>query len=229
MNSTKRFACVLFSIIFLLRVLTLSPSAEVKVYRSVTTEKKQIALTFDDGPHPSLTPKILAILAKYGVPATFFMVGQNVLNYPSAAKQVIDAGHEVGNHTFTHPHIAALHEKAILEEIGKCEDALEELCEYRPHLLRTPQGALTQNLERCLSDDDYILVLWSLDTRDWDNKSTAYIVQTVLGNVKSGDIILMHDYIGYNSKTPEALEKIIPELLSQGYEFVTVSELLGLR
>lgn len=229
MNSIKRFACVLFSIIFLLRVLTLSPSAEVKVYRSVTTEKKQIALTFDDGPHPSLTPKILAILAKYGVHATFFMVGENVINYPTAAKQVIEAGHEVGNHTFTHPHLAGLNEHAIMEEIGKCEDALEELCEYRPHLLRTPQGALTQNLERCLSDDDYILVLWSLDTRDWDNKSTAYIVQTVLGNVKSGDIILMHDYIGYNSKTPEALEKIIPELLSQGYEFVTVSELLGLR
>ena len=229
MNKPKRLACVLFSIIFLLRVLTLSPAAEVKVYRSVTTEKKQIALTFDDGPHPSLTPKILAILAKYGVPATFFMVGQNVLNYPSAAKQVIDAGHEVGNHTFTHPHLAGLNEHAIMEEIGKCEDALEELSEYRPHLLRTPQGAMTANLEKCLSDDDYILVLWSLDTRDWDNKSTAYIVQTVLGNVKSGDIILMHDYIGYNSKTPEALEKIIPELLSQGYEFVTVSELLGLR
>ena len=229
MSNPKRLACVVLSIFFLLRVLTLSPFAEVKVYRSVTTEKKQIALTFDDGPHPSLTPKILAILAKYGVPATFFMVGQNVLNYPTAAKQVIEAGHEVGNHTFTHPHLANLNEHAIMEEIGKCEDALEELSEYRPHLLRTPQGALTQNLERCLSDDDYILVLWSLDTRDWDNKSTAYIVQTVLGNVKSGDIILMHDYIGYNSKTPEALEKIIPELLSQGYEFVTVSELLGLR
>ena len=229
MNNCKRVWCVLISFFVLLRLLMLSPSAEVKVYRSVTTEKKQIALTFDDGPHPSLTPKILAILAKYGGPATFFMVGQNVLNYPSAAKQVIDAGHEVGNHTFTHPHLANLNEHAIMEEIGKCEDALEELSEYRPHLLRTPQGDLTQNLERCLSDDDYILVLWSLDTRDWDNKSTAYIVQTVLGNVKSGDIILMHDYIGYNSKTPEALEKIIPELLSQGYEFVTVSELLGLR
>ena len=228
MNKPKRLACVLFSIVFLLRVLMLSPSAEVKVYRSVTTEKKQIALTFDDGPHPSLTPKILAILAKYGVPATFFMVGQNVLNYPTAAKQVIDAGHEVGNHTFTHPHLANLNEHAIMEEIGKCEDALEELSEYRPHLLRTPQGALTENLEKCLSDDDYILVLWSLDTRDWDNKSTAYIVQTVLGNVKSGDIILMHDYIGYNSKTPEALERIIPALLAQGYEFVTVSELLGI-
>ena len=116
----------------------------------------------------------------------------------------------------------------ILEEIGKCEDALEELCEYRPHILRTPQGALTPSLERCLLEDDYILVLWSLDTRDWDNKSTASITQAVLERVQAGDIILMHDYIGHNSKTPEALEKIIPTLLSRGYEFVNLSELLGL-
>ncbi len=229
MKSIKRIASTILSLMLLVRLFILSPSAEVKVYRSVTTEKKQIALTFDDGPHPALTPRILEILAKYNVPATFFMVGQNVLNYPNAARAVIDAGHEVGNHTFTHPHIANLNEKAIFEEIGKCEDALEELCEYRPHLLRTPQGALTQSLERCLLDDDYILVLWSLDTRDWENKSTASIVKTVLEGVQSGDIILMHDFIGHNSKTPEALEKIIPILLSRGYEFVTVSALLGVR
>ena len=229
MKSIKRIASTILSLVLLVRLFILSPSAEVRVYRSVTTEKKQIALTFDDGPHPALTPRILEILAKYNVPATFFMVGQNVLNYPNAARAVIEAGHEVGNHTFTHPHIANLNEKAIFEEIGKCEDALEELCEYRPHLLRTPQGALTQSLERCLLDDDYILVLWSLDTRDWENKSTASIVKTVLECVQSGDIILMHDFIGHNSKTPEALEKIIPILLSRGYEFVTVSALLGVR
>ena len=158
MRWTKPATSVVLCLIFLVRMLSVSPSAEIKVYRSVETEKKRIALTFDDGPHPSLTPKILQILAKYDIPATFFMVGQNVINYPTAAKQVILAGHEVGNHTFTHPHIAALNEKAIFEEIGKCEDALEELCEYRPHLLRTPQGALTPSLERCLADDDYILV-----------------------------------------------------------------------
>lgn len=229
MKCEKRAVSLVLCLLFLIRIFILSPLAEIKVYRSVETEKKQIALTFDDGPHPSLTPKILQILAKYNIPATFFMVGQNVINYPSAAKQVILAGHEVGNHTFTHPHIANLSEKAIFDEIGRCEDALEELCEYRPHLLRTPQGALTPSLERCLADDDYILVLWSLDTRDWDNKSTACIVRTVLENIKAGDIILMHDYIGYNSKTPEALEQIIPKLLAEGYEFVTVSELLGLR
>ena len=229
MKCEKRAVSLVLCLLFLIRIFILSPLAEIKVYRSVETEKKQIALTFDDGPHPSLTPKILQILAKYNIPATFFMVGQNVINYPNAAKQVILAGHEVGNHTFTHPHIANLSEKAIFDEIGRCEDALEELCEYRPHLLRTPQGALTPSLERCLADDDYILVLWSLDTRDWDNKSTACIVRTVLENIKAGDIILMHDYIGYNSKTPEALEQIIPKLLAEGYEFVTVSELLGLR
>ncbi len=227
MKSTKRIASAILSFVFLLRFFTFTPSAEVKVYRSVTTEKKQIALTFDDGPHPKLTPRILEILEQYSIPATFFMVGQNVLNYPEEARAVIEAGHEVGNHTFTHPHIANLNEKAIFDEIGKCEDALEELCEYRPHLLRTPQGALTPSLERCLIDDDYILVLWSLDTRDWENKSPACIVQTVLNRVQAGDIILMHDFIGHNSKTPEALEKIIPILLSQGYEFVTVSTLLG--
>jgi peptidoglycan/xylan/chitin deacetylase (PgdA/CDA1 family) len=228
MKNAKRIAGILFSFVFLVRALTLSPSAEIKVYRSVATDKKQIALTFDDGPHPTLTPRILEILAKYNITATFFMVGQNVLNYPEAARAVIEAGHEVGNHTFTHPHIADLNEKAIFDEIGKCEDALEELCEYRPHILRTPQGAMTPSLEKCLLEDDYILVLWSLDTRDWENKSTAHIVQTVLDRVQPGDIILMHDYIGHNSKTPEALEKIIPILLSQGYEFVTVSALLGI-
>ena len=229
MSRKKRFVSAVLTFLLLFRFFVFPSAAEVKVYRSVETEKKQIALTFDDGPHPTLTPKILEILARYHVPATFFMVGQNVLNYPEAARAVIDAGHEVGNHTFTHPHIASLNEQAIFEEIGRCEDALEELCEYRPHILRTPQGVLTPSLEKCLLEEDYILVLWSLDTRDWDNKSTDAIVRSVLDGVKSGDIILMHDYIGYNSKTPEALETIIPELLSLGYEFVTVSELLGVR
>ena len=172
MKIKERMVSVSLSLLLLLHFLTIVSVAEVKVYRSVETEKKQIALTFDDGPHPILTERILKILAQYGVSATFFMVGENVINYPEAAKQVILAGHEVGNHTFTHPHIANLNEKAIFDEIGKCEDALEELCEYRPHILRTPQGALTPSLERCLLDDDYILVLWSLDTRDWDNTRT---------------------------------------------------------
>ena len=224
----RRWTLVLV-IVLLLRMWTPSCFADVKVYRSVPTGDKRIALTFDDGPHPSLTPRILEILDRFGIQATFFMVGQNIIYYPEAAKMVIERGHEVGNHTFTHPHIAGLDERGIMDEISKCEDSLEELCEYRPHLLRTPQGAMTPSLEKCLQEDDYILVLWSLDTRDWEIKNTACVAQTVLSRVQAGDIILMHDYIGYHSKTPEALEIIIPKLLSQGYEFVTVSALLGIQ
>ena len=124
MRIIKRLSSIALCIAFLLQALGVFAGAEVKVYRSVATDKKQIALTFDDGPHPSLTPKILEILARYDIQATFFMVGQNVINYPTAAKAVIDAGHEIGNHTFTHPHLAALDESSIMQEINKCEYAL---------------------------------------------------------------------------------------------------------
>lgn len=204
-------------------------SAETEVYRSVQTDTMQIALTFDDGPHPHLTPKILEILDRYHVQATFFMVGQNIVNYPDTARAVLNAGHEVGNHTFSHRHIRLLNEGFLNDELGKCEDVLEELYEYRPHLFRPPEGAVTQFVKACSEEMDYTLILWSLDTKDWEKKSVEQIVQTVLNSVRPGDIILMHDYIGTNSKTPEALEILLPELLARGYEPVTVSRLLGIQ
>ncbi len=201
-------------------------SAQVTAYRSVQTETKRIALTFDDGPHPFLTERILDILDRYHVKATFFMVGENVRNYPDAAREVIARGHEVGNHTNSHDSMACMDARTVLREMIGCEDALEELCEYRPHLFRPPEGAVTPHVQSCLEDEDYLLVLWSLDTRDWEKKSTDHIVRTVLDGVRAGDIILMHDYIGRNSKTPEALEILLPQLLERGYELVTVSDLL---
>ena len=217
--------CMLLSLLCL--SLTLSVGAESEVLRHVPTDGMQIAITFDDGPHPTLTPRILEILERYGVSATFFMVGRNVINYPDAARAVLAAGHEIGNHTFTHGRVAALNEATLAEEIGRCEDALEELCEYRPHLFRPPEGALTEALMRCTETGDYRVVLWSLDTRDWENKNADEIVACVLQRIKPGDIILMHDYIGRKSKTPEALERLLPELLRRGFEPVTVSRLLG--
>ena len=214
---------VLFS--FVLRICIV---AQTEVHRSVKTDSMQIALTFDDGPHPYLTQEILDILAQYNVKATFFMVGENVINYPDAAKAVLAAGHEVGNHTFSHTHVKGLSEREVLDELGRCEDALEELCEYRPHLFRPPEGALNEYVEHCSDHFDYTLVLWSLDTRDWENKNAEQIADAVLSNVAPGDIILMHDYIGRQSKTPEALAKLLPMLIERGYELVTVSRLLGI-
>ena len=186
----------------------------------------KIALTFDDGPHPRLTHRILEILERYGVKATFFMVGVNVTNYPDAAKAVLAAGHEVGNHTYTHAHVQSMSEDDLFRELNMCEDALDALCGYRPRLFRPPQGMVNVSVEQCVAEKDYTMILWSLDTRDWEQKDTAKIVSRVLAQVHSGDIILMHDYIGTKSHTPDALGILIPQLLKRGFEFVTVSELL---
>ena len=193
--------------------------------RSVRNDEMKIALTFDDGPHPALTKRILEILAKYDVKATFFMVGVNVENYPDAARAVLEAGHEIGNHTYSHRILKQLSPQEIDDEIGRCEDVLEELCEYRPHLFRPPEGALSPLVEADADQNDYSLILWSLDTRDWEDKNADHIAQKVLEKVKSGDIILMHDYIGHGSRTPEALEMLLPKLLSRGFKPVTVSQL----
>ena len=193
--------------------------------RSVRNDEMKIALTFDDGPHPTLTPRILDILEKYNVKATFFMVGVNVENYPDAARAVLEAGHEIGNHTYSHRILSHLSHEEIDSEIEGCEDLLESLCQRRPHLFRPPQGALSSLVEADADQNDYSLILWSLDTRDWEDKNADHIIQRVLSSVKSGDIILMHDYIGHNSRTPEALERLLPKLLSRGFKPVTVGEL----
>lgn len=216
-------------LIFVFLFSAFPAAGETPVYRSVETDTKKIALTFDDGPHPTLTPKILEILRRYNVKATFFMVGENVVNYPQSAQMVVNEGHEIGNHTFTHRHVLGMSEETLKGELGRCEDALRELCEYRTHLFRPPEGAVTPCVERCTEEGDYSLILWSLDTRDWEHKSAKKIASSVLDGIRPGDIILMHDYIGVKSKTPEALEVLLPELLRRGYEPVTVSDLLGLR
>ena len=219
----------IFSALLLMRTLAFAARAEGQViYRSTQSDTMRIAITFDDGPHPTLTPRILDILQKYKIRATFFMVGVNVTNYPETAKEVIARGHEVGNHTYTH-HASGLSRDAMEREIAGCEDALEELCEYRPHLFRPPQGAVNTYVEHCAAAGDYTLILWSLDTRDWECKNTEQIVDEVLSKVQPGDIILMHDYIGRHSKTPEALEILLPKLLERGFEPTTVSRLLGLQ
>ena len=194
-------------------------------FRSVKNSDMKIALTFDDGPHPALTQRILDILARYNVKATFFMVGVNVENYPDAARAVFEAGHEIGNHTYSHRILNRLTHEEIDAEIEGCESVLEELCEYRPRLFRPPQGAINPQVEADADQNDYSLILWSLDTRDWEDKNAARIAREVVSSAKAGDIILMHDYIGHGSRTPEALEILLPELLARGFKPVTVSEL----
>lgn len=196
------------------------------VYYRRRNDRMEIALSFDDGPHPSYTPEILSILAEYGVTATFFMVGENVQYYPEAAEAVLAAGHEVGNHSFDHRRLTGLNESGVRDEVSRCEEALYTLGEYRPRLLRPPEGALNDTVRRVAREGDYRLILWDVDTRDWAHTPPSTITSQVLASVQSGDIILMHDYIGHDSPTPATLRLLLPALLERGYRFVTVSQLI---
>jgi peptidoglycan/xylan/chitin deacetylase (PgdA/CDA1 family) len=196
------------------------------LFVSNRSAKKCIALTFDDGPHPVFTPKILDILGKYNAKATFFMIGQNAKRYEDIVKDVHRKGHEIGNHTYTHPDLRKISASQFLDEIEKTGNVIENITGQVPKLFRPPGGYLNNDIVNLLDQKTGIAVLWSWrqDTRDWECPTSDCIVASVIKNLKDGDIILFHDFNSKNSPTPEALEKILSELSGKGYRFVTVSE-----
>ena len=204
-----------------------SPVREEVVYHSRPNDRMEIALSFDDGPHPRLTPVILSILEEYGIKATFFMVGENVGYYPAAARAVADGGHEIGNHTFSHKKFGRLGEEEIRCEIFSCEEAIARVSDAPVRLVRPPEGQMSEAMRQAVGALDYRVILWDVDTRDWAHTPPEAITRHVLDTVQAGDIILMHDFIGYNSPTPEALRLLIPALLQRGFHFVTVGELVA--
>lgn len=206
-----------------------SEQIDVDIYRKKENEEMMIALTFDDGPHPRYTPVILDILDEYGIKATFFVIGVNATNYPDTVVEVINRGHEIGNHTYSHPHVSKINSDKLQEEIELCESTVYELTDYKTKLFRPPEGMIDADVKNVIRNLDYKVILWDIDTRDWANTPANKIAENVIQNVASGDIILMHDYVSYNSPTPEALRIFIPELLKQGYKFVVASELIGVK
>ena len=189
---------------------------------------KVVALTFDDGPHPKKTPEILEILDKYDVHATFFAVGENAEAHPEIVKAEIDAGHEIGNHTYTHVFLKNADCEKVKREICAFDDYMLEEFEYKPKLLRPPGGLYNDSVCTFAESMGYSVILWSVDTRDWAHTSAGAIADTILDNVSGGDIILCHDFIGGEAHTAQALRTVIPQLKNMGYEFVTVSELMAL-
>lgn len=198
-------------------------------YRCVKTDKKVVCLTFDDGPHPEYTEKILDILKKYEIKATFFVVGENAEKYPEIVKREKQEGHEIGNHTKTHVDVCKTTAEKVEKEILQTHDIINGLCDYEIKLIRPPGGALSQRLKNTADMMDYKIILWNVDTRDWAHSSVDSIYLNVEKNCKNGSIILFHDYISGKSPTVDALEKVIPFLKKEGYEFLTVSELCELE
>lgn len=222
----KKLLFCLFSLCFLVAALSGQVLSAPAAYYHGTPGDRRIALTFDDGPHPRYTPRILDILAEEGVSATFFFIGQNVEFYPDTARAVLEAGHEIGNHTYSHPHLRRIKKETLLGEIDRADTVLHGIgCGATP-LFRPPEGFLDTDYSRILDTAQKTAVLWSIDTRDWAHTPSADIVKQVEAGLAGGDIILFHDYISGENTTLAALKKLIPALKERGYQFVTVSELL---
>ncbi len=219
----------LAAVVWLTLTFCLHASAEAQViFRCVSKTGRQcVALTFDDGPHPKYTPKILDILKEEGVSATFFAVGMNAETYPELIRRIESEGHELGNHTYNHNHVGKMSKETLIEDIRLCTDAIERISGVQPQYFRPPEGVCNKDVKEICERDGMTIVMWSVDTRDWAHTPVSEICENVRCNTKTGSIILMHDFIGKNSPTPEALRQIIPILRGLGYEFVTVSQLLS--
>ncbi len=210
-----------FSVILALLFLTmLSPSVKAE-------EKKRIALTFDDGPHPTNTAALLSLLNDYKITATFFVIGENIAYFPDVFEQLVASGVEIGNHTYTHPKLAGQEASVLSDEIARCENEIISRGGKRSTLFRPPEGVRNAVVTGVCREAGYRTVYWTLDTLDWTGASSASIERAILSGVKNGSIILCHDYIVGGGHTVEAMREVIPRLLEEGYEFVTVSELLG--
>jgi peptidoglycan/xylan/chitin deacetylase (PgdA/CDA1 family) len=180
---------------------------------------KVIALTIDDGPSPVYTPQVLQVLERYGVRATFSMVGENVSYYPAVAKDVADAGHTIINHTWNHANLTSLSAAAQLAEITRATDAIHAAVGVQPRMLRAPYGAWSPRVLKYCAAEGLIPLDWSVDPRDWSRPGVSEIVGTIMKTTKSGSIILEHDGGGNRSETVAALKIVIPRLLDEGYRF----------
>jgi polysaccharide deacetylase family sporulation protein PdaB len=206
----------------------LSVNAESHIYAANRNAGKYVALTFDDGPHPAYTEKILDILKKNNAKATFFVIGKNAECYPEILRKVHESGNEIGNHTYSHPDMKKIAIEKAADEILKTQDIIYNITGKKPKLFRAPGGIFSDELVCAVEDMDYKPILWSWrqDTKDWSLPKVENVVKNVMKNLQDGDIILFHDYNVKGSPTPKALELLLPLLKEKGYTTVTVSELL---
>jgi len=193
------------------------------------TDLPYIALTFDDGPRPETTRKILSILKKHRVPATFFVIGKQVKKYPDLLTEEVSGGHEIGNHTYSHSILTNLTAEKIKQEILLTEQIVLKISGKRTKYFRPPAGHFNYLVSNCANRLGYKTILCTNNAGDYFNAATKwrpsekYIKSKILGNIRGGAIILMHDG---TQMTVDMLENIITNLQKRGYKFVTVSELI---
>lgn len=196
-------------------------------YSRVPVSGKYIAMTFDDGPHPANTPRLLDILRARNIKATFYVIGRNVDLYPQIVRRCVAEGHEIGNHTYTHRLLSKLSDSEVRSELSRCRDAVGRAAGVQPRTLRPPYGGLLQRQREMVNAEfGYPTIMWNVDPLDWKRPGPSVVCSRILSHTTAGSIVLSHDL---HAPTIDAMPSTLDGLLQRGFQFVTVSQLLAMK
>jgi peptidoglycan/xylan/chitin deacetylase (PgdA/CDA1 family) len=196
-------------------------------FSRVLVSGNYIAMTFDDGPHPQNTPRLLDILRARNVKATFYVIGRSVDLYPQIVRRTVAEGHEIGNHSHTHRLLSKLSDSELRQEMARCQDAVGRAAGVRMRTMRPPYGGLLQRQRELVHTEfGYPTILWAVDPLDWKRPGPSVVTSRILSGTTAGSIVLAHDL---HAQTVDAMPATIDGLLRRGFKFVTVSQLLAMK
>jgi peptidoglycan/xylan/chitin deacetylase (PgdA/CDA1 family) len=200
------------------------PTEQGITFSSVHVDGPYIAMTFDDGPSAALTPRLLDILAAHHIKATFFVIGENVAEHPEIVERAAREGHEIGNHSWSHPNFGKMSDEGVRRQLWRTDEAIKNATRARPTLLRPPYGSITARQKHWIqSEFGYRIILWDVDPYDWKRPGPSVVRNRILKETQPGSIVLSHDI---HPGTIEAMPSTFDALERKGFKFVTVSELI---
>lgn len=203
------------------------PKTAGVTFTRVMVSGNYIAMTYDDGPHPVNTPRLLDILAARNIKATFYVIGNSVNQNPGVLRRTVAEGHEIGNHTQTHPLLSKLGDSQLRQEMQRCEDSIGRAAGIRPRTMRPPYGGLLQRQRQLvLNEFGYPTILWSVDPLDWKRPGASVIASRIVSGTTPGGIVLAHDL---HAQTIDSMPQALDGLLRRGFKFVTVSQLIAMQ
>jgi peptidoglycan-N-acetylglucosamine deacetylase len=203
-----------------------NPPVMLPPFHSAMVSTPHLALTFDDGPHGALTPRLLDLLSERNVKATFYVIGRNVELYPDIARRIVTEGHEIANHTFTHPALSRLSAERVAEELRRTHETVLQVTGVRMTNLRPPYGAFNDRVRQVAFDGHgYDTIMWSVDPLDWKYRNAARVTRELVGGAAPGAVLLCHDI---HKTTIAAMPSTLDQLLARQFQFVTVAELMAM-
>lgn len=203
-----------------------SPAPPRISFNYVNVDGTYIAMTFDDGPAEKLTPELLDLLAKHRIKATFFIIGENAAEYPDIVTRAAREGHEIANHSWSHPNLGKMSDESVRRQLRQTDDVIKKATGKRPTLMRPPYGSITPRQRQWIHDEfGYQIILWDVDPLDWKRPGPAAITNRIVRQTRPGSIVLSHDI---HPGTIEAMRDTLDQLETKGFKFVTVSELIAM-